>query len=94
MSNYGLLVAFPDQSETFVLGFEAGQCWERLVDGDLSDRTIHSANSEVVRRIARSFNMDVTILPTDVDGWSTAMFARGRPKLSVVGSSPQGSGGE
>ena len=83
MTEYGLLVAFPDQSETFVLGFEAGQCWGRLEAGDAADRTIHTKNQEVVRRMARHFSYDVQF--TDVEGeWCTARFRRGRPKLGTV----------
>lgn len=90
MSEYGLLVAFPDQSESFTLGFEAGQCWERLEVGDIEDCTIHTENEEVVRRIARHFFYDVEFERTDVDGWSTVKFRRGRPRLQAV---PNGDSG-
>jgi hypothetical protein len=83
-SSYGLLVSFPDQSETFVLGFEAGQCWQRLEAGNADDVTMHAANQEVFRRIARNYAYDVEFEPAS-EGWSVARFSRGRPKLHSVG---------
>lgn len=82
-SSYGLIVSFPDQSETFVLGFEAGQCWQRLEMGNAEDVTMHSENQEVFRRIARNYSYDVHFEPAG-EGWSVAKFSRGRPKLRAV----------
>jgi hypothetical protein len=82
MDNYSLLVAFPDQSETFVLGFEAGQLFEAMKYGP-ADLTMHTANEEVFRRIARHHGYDVDFERLG-DGWSNASFARGKPKLKAV----------
>jgi len=52
---WGLLVAFPDGSPSFVHGFEAGQIWQRIRDGreaEIEKLTVHSANEEVIRRMA------------------------------------------
>lgn len=54
---WGLLVAFPDGSPSFVHGFEAGQLWQRIRDGreaEIEKLTIHAANEEVVQRMATS----------------------------------------
>lgn len=82
-----LLVSFPDQSETFVLGFEAGQCWERLHHGAADEVTMHTANEEVFRRMARHFGYEASFEPS-ADGWATARFSRGRPKLRAVPPGP------
>jgi hypothetical protein len=80
----GLLVSFPDQSEVFVLGFEAGQIWERLSAGNFEEVTVHTVNSEVIMRMARHFRLNTHIEATGVDGWSVASFTRSRPVLLVV----------
>jgi hypothetical protein len=82
VNEYSLLVAFPDQSETFVLGFEAGQLFESMKFGP-ADLTMHAANEEVFRRIARHYGYDVEFEALG-DGWSNAKFTRGRPKLHAV----------
>jgi hypothetical protein len=81
---YGLLVAFPDESETFVLGFEAGQIWADLEVFAMDDRTVHVKNQEVIRRMARARGYSVEFTPHDVD-WCVAKFSRGqRPQLRAV----------
>lgn len=90
---YSLIVSFPDQSETFVLGFEAGQCFERLGRGDTSDITMHSANQEVFLRIARHYKVSVEFTPApETNGaWLVAAFTRdAKPKLRSVCSSTTG----
>jgi squalene cyclase len=52
--SWGLLVAFPDGSPSFVHGFEAGQISERLTNGresEIENLTVHAANEEVIRRL-------------------------------------------
>lgn len=81
---YGLLVSFPDQSETFVLGFEAGQLFEALKFGQNDDLTMHSANEEMFRRIARHYGYTVEF-EAAIEGWSVAKFKRSaHPKLRSV----------
>lgn len=54
MTEHRLLVSFPDQSKSFVHGFEAGQIWQRLRDGEplIENQLIHRANVEVIDRMA------------------------------------------
>lgn len=54
MAEMNLLVSFPDQSASFVHGFEAGQIWQRLSDGEtlIEDQLIHRINAEVIDRMA------------------------------------------
>lgn len=53
MSEYGLVVSFVDQSEAFVLGFEAGMLWKRMQDGEpYIEMQIHTKNKEVIKRMA------------------------------------------
>lgn len=88
-----MLVAFPDQSETFVLGFEAGMLWRRLeaeaeplIDMGFDEGfPVHTANLEVISRMASSKGYAVETKPVD-DCWSAVRltFSGGKPKLSVV----------
>lgn len=53
--NWGLLVSFPDQSQSFTHGFEAGLLWQRLRSGheaEIENLTVHAENEEVMRRMA------------------------------------------
>jgi hypothetical protein len=83
MSEHSLLVSFPDQSETFVLGFEAGQIWADLERRGRADRTVHVKNQEVIRRMARAQGYNVEFTPHNED-WCMAQFSRGRPALRAV----------
>lgn len=93
-SNYDLLVSFPDQSETFVLGFEAGQLWETLKAGSgemMYGLTMHTANEEAFTRIGRHYGCTVEFKRLE-GGWSDATFKRStKPKLRLVGSPDNGS---
>lgn len=84
---YGLLVSFPDQSETFVLGFEAGQLWEVLKSGSgemVYSLTMHTANEEVFTRIGRHYGCTVEFKRLE-GGWSEATVRRSsKPKLQLV----------
>jgi hypothetical protein len=89
---YGLLVSFPDQSEQFVHGFEAGQVWERLenekqilIRGERLSMTVHQANQEVITRMARHYGFSAEFAPESfVNGWCSVSFVKGGAKLSVV----------
>lgn len=80
----GLLVSFPDQSETFVLGFEAGQIWAQLEAGRLDEVTMHTKNQEIVLRMAIHHGLAAGIVPTVDKEWSVAFFSRNPPRLLVV----------
>lgn len=87
VNEFRCLVPFPDASENFVHGFEAGMIWQRMVAGERiigGDREIatHSQNAEVFLRMAAAQGYDVEI-GDDVDGWIIATFTR-RPKRFAV----------
>lgn len=90
MEDYNLLVSFPDQSETFVLGFEAGQLWEVLKSGSgemIYSLTMHTVNEEVFTRIGRHYGCTAEFKKLE-GGWSEATLRRStKPKLRLVASS-------
>ena len=79
---YGLLVSFPDQSPSFVHGFEAGQLWERMDRGSALEieATTHRENREVIRRMADQCGFDAEIQPTEVEGWDQTTLTKRRPE--------------
>lgn len=65
-----LLMPFIDESETFTLGFECGQLWERIKEGECFERhPVHTKNVKQIELICRSFGADFGIEYVD-DGWS------------------------
>lgn len=58
---FGLVVAFPDGSPSFVHGFEAGGLWERMERGEtpIELGSAHAANEEVHRRMADHMGYEV-----------------------------------
>jgi hypothetical protein len=85
MSEQTLIISFADQSESYVLGFEAGLLYQRLDSGEaIEDYSVHANNAETLVRIAKHFGFAATLEATGTDGWSTISLSRGRPKLSVV----------
>lgn len=62
---FGLLLAFPDESPSFVHGFEAGGLWERMARGEtpIELEVAHSANEEVHRRAAAHWSYDLVWRP-------------------------------
>ena len=52
-TSWQCLVAFPDESASFVYGFEAGMIWEYLQRGEtVLESVVHEANREVLQRMA------------------------------------------
>lgn len=86
-AGYGLLISFPDQSDSFVHGWEAGVIYQRMqVELGPIEATIHTANKEVVTRCCGSLGWQVEFTETDFSEWTNAVLTRaGKPKLSVVG---------
>ncbi len=66
---WGLVFDFPDQSSSFVYGFEAGQLFARM--HGLEDAFVfltHPENREVIRRIADYLGWAVEFLPIENEG--------------------------
>lgn len=69
-TSYSLAVSFPDQSQTFVLGFEAGMLWQLMVkDEPEINITTNTLNREVISRMANSMRYTLYVEPTSIEGW-------------------------
>lgn len=78
-SEWGLIVAFPDGSASFVNGFAAGQIWEAMMWSDPSiERTVRAENEEVIRRMAHAKGYEVAWRLLD-DGWAEVALTKTRP---------------
>lgn len=66
---YGLVIAFPDQSPAYVYGFEAGSLWECFRRGVQIERhQVHAANRQLLLRMATHFGLCAHFEPVSVDG--------------------------
>lgn len=83
---YSLVVSFPDQSASFVHGFECGMIWQAMKDRTAISMTVHNANAECLQRMARHHGYSCVLERYD-DTWSTATLTQAgkpRPKLEIV----------
>lgn len=78
------LVSFPDQSDSFVHGFEAGMVWQRMQLGEdeiSSPLPYHFANCELFHRLAEVGGYEVEC--RDCEGaeteWTEVTFRRKPP---------------
>jgi hypothetical protein len=80
-ASYGLVVSFPDQSASFVHGFEAGALDERMKAGAVAEieATTHDENREVIRRLADYQGWSVEVKPSGVPGWDYTILRKERP---------------
>lgn len=61
---------FIDPSETFTLGFECGQLWEKIQEGEVfNNYPVHTKNKEQIELICRSFGVDSELIYVNED-WS------------------------
>ena len=76
------LVSFPDQSESFVLGFEAGMLWRRMEDGEeviTGPTPYHSENVHGVFQAmadAAGYDIEATECADHEGEWTEATFHR------------------
>lgn len=95
---FGLIVSFPDQSASFVHGFEMGQLWQRMEHGAEAEitATVHDENREVIVRSADALGWSAEIRTSSVFGWAEATLVKRRPSrlrpnphgLRIVGGTP------
>jgi hypothetical protein len=91
-AEFRCLVPFPDGSESFVHGFEAGMVWQRMVCAESpieNDCAYHIANRLMFERMAAAQGYDVEFEPCDANGspcdtWMLATFTKRRLRFSVV----------
>lgn len=61
MSNT-LLMPFIDESESFTNGFECGQIWQRVSEGETFEKQlIHTENRRQIEMICELFGVDYSI---------------------------------
>ena len=61
-----LLMPFLNESKDFVLGFEAGQIWEQIIEGNMIDGKIfHTNNKAQIELICKSFGVNYSIIEID-----------------------------
>lgn len=81
---YNLIVEFPDQSQPFVHGFEAGQIWERLkTTPSILEEMVHVDNTDLLKQIAGHYGYTYSFEVVD-ETWMKAVLEKGKPKLSLV----------
>lgn len=83
---HSLVVSFPDQSQAFTLGFEAGMLWQRMESGERLPRaTTRVENRECITRMATALGATARFFPTGVDGWDeTIINQQSRPRLRII----------
>ena len=93
MEEYSMLFSFPNQSPSFVHGFEAGMLWREMEAGALTiKRTIHSINLGLVHRMATQSGYSFNSVPTNIDEWTNIELVKG-PRIAVVQPPRTGEGG-
>ena len=66
-TTYGLVVSFPDESASFVHGYEAGSIGYRMehTAEQVIEEMVHTENEEVFRRMCASFGWSAEFSPTE-----------------------------
>ncbi|TCU34029.1 hypothetical protein [Rhizobium azibense] len=87
-AEFQCLVPFPDQSDSFVNGFEAGMVWQRMINGERliggnEEIAMHSANADVFRRMASAHGYDVTVERCDQE-WAIFTFTKWPKRFKIV----------
>lgn len=82
---YQLVCRFVDQSESYVLGFEAGRLAQRMQQGEspINNFTpIHAKNEEQLRLLAEAFGYEADIRHLDPPHgeWASLYLAKPAPK--------------
>jgi hypothetical protein len=70
MSNT-LLMPFIDASESITNGFECGQIWQKISEGESFEKhLIHSENIGQIVKICETFGVSYKLHYSDVEEWS------------------------
>ncbi len=80
-ADYGLMVAFTDESPSFVNGYEAGMLWERMRSGTVAEieTTTHAENRDVIQRMATADGWDCEVKASEVEGWDHTSLRKAKP---------------
>ncbi len=90
-TDHSLIISFPDQSASFVHGYESGILDEKMNNGDSTEieQCVHSENLEVITRMAQAYHWDFQIVEKAPDGleeWTYIKLTKNEsgPRLRVV----------
>jgi len=65
-----LLMSFIDESASFVNGFETGQIWEQIKEGEeITKRACYTTNKEQIKMMCEMFGCDFLLEDSEVEGW-------------------------
>ena len=71
MSDQTLLMPFLIDDPVYTLGFEAGQIWQMLIEGEMIDmKPFHTSQTDQINLMCESFGVDYKIREVD-DTWSS-----------------------
>lgn len=74
---FELVVSFPDQSASFVNGYEAGMIWERMkTTNEEFECTTHSENREVLKRMSINLGWSMEHKECEIEGWDECKFTK------------------
>lgn len=80
---YGLVCAFVDSSESFVLGYEAGRIGQRMQAGDTfpDQETVHAKNVEQIHLLGEAYGYDVAaeVMGAPYQEWATLRLSKRQP---------------
>jgi len=81
-----LLMPFIDDSENFTNGFECGQIWEKISQGEILEKYLcHSENEEQIKMICESFGVKYSFEEAKEPGKSS-IYSSGWMYLSTKSS--------
>lgn len=66
---YELLIAFEDESPSFVHGFEAGRIWEAMKTREMIVMTVHDENVALISQMAARNDYSAQFRASDIPGW-------------------------
>jgi hypothetical protein len=74
------LLLFPDESASFVHGFEGGIVWAQIEAGmQTIERTVHTANETLYRRMAERMGYGIEFDASEVEGWAELRMVKRCP---------------
>jgi len=91
MLEYTPFVKFPDDSASFVHGYEAGQIGAMMDEGriGISQRPVHTANIEVLIRMSDAYGYEHELRETEYPEWHYFRAQKGAPALAGIDRRPR-----